>query len=127
MDDNSLRNTRGIHARITEIRKELILRYGNIIAAVSNSTDPATTAALDSDRTSTAIAQHQIQVSTAGLVKAAEDLQTLIRQLQEFWLFGQLNTLGDGAVKAETDRDSEAVAKTIAELLERRERTGQAN
>jgi hypothetical protein len=54
-------------------------------------------------------------------IKAAEDLQTLIRQLQEFWLFGQLNTLGDSAVKAETDRDSEAVAKMIKELLERRE------
>jgi hypothetical protein len=60
-------------------------------------------------------------------VKAAEDLQTLIRQLQEFWLFGQLNTLGDGAIKTETDRDSEAVAKMIAELLERRETTSQAN
>jgi hypothetical protein len=45
----------------------------------------------------------------------------LIRQLQEFWLFGQLNTLGDGAVKAETDRDSEAVAKMIMEVLERKQ------
>jgi hypothetical protein len=60
-------------------------------------------------------------------IKAAEDLQTLIRQLQEFWLFGQLNTLGDGAVKAETDRDSQAVAKMIAELLERRETRNQTD
>lgn len=47
-------------------------------------------------------------------ITAAEDAQTFIRQLQEMWLFGHLNTLGDSRIQQQTNED----AKMIAELLQ---------
>lgn len=42
-------------------------------------------------------------------------MQSLIRQLQEMWLFGQLDTVGESRVLGETDR----MAKEVGELLGR--------
>jgi hypothetical protein len=49
-----------------------------------------------------------------GQIRASEDLLTLIRQMQEIWLFGKLDTIGDSKVQEETERD----AKVIVGLLE---------
>lgn len=46
-------------------------------------------------------------------IKAAEDLQMLIRHLQEMWLFGPLNTVGESQVQQQTDE----TAKIVGELL----------
>lgn len=52
-------------------------------------------------------------------ILAAEDVQTLIRQLEEMWLFGQLNTVGDSKVQQQTDQDAKAVADLLKQLAER--------
>ncbi|KAK5687962.1 hypothetical protein LTR17_026623 [Elasticomyces elasticus] len=46
-------------------------------------------------------------------IVTAENAQSLIRHLQEMWLFGQLDTLGDSKVQQQNDEH----AKSIAELL----------
>ena len=58
-------------------------------------------------------------------VRAAEDVQRLIRQLQEMWLFGQLDTMGDSKAQQRTDEDAKAVADLLKQLLERQQ--GSAN
>lgn len=52
-------------------------------------------------------------------IRAAEDVQTLIRQLQEMWLFGQLNTLGESKVQQQTDENAKAVADLLKQLMEK--------
>lgn len=44
-------------------------------------------------------------------------MQTLIRQLQEMWLFGQLNTLGESQVQRDTNANAKAVVGLLAQLL----------
>jgi len=52
---------------------------------------------------------------TRALIRATEDVLTLTRQMQEMWLFGQLNTLGRSKLEQETEED----AKVVQSLLER--------
>ncbi|KAF2026938.1 hypothetical protein EK21DRAFT_73169 [Setomelanomma holmii] len=55
-----------------------------------------------------------IREQTAGLIKTTQDLSTLIRDLQELWLFGGLDTLED-------KKDEEVVrekAGKVAEMIE---------
>nr|POE66165.1 mediator of rna polymerase ii transcription subunit 22 [Quercus suber] len=70
------------------------------------------------DRTTTAIMEYQMQVETAALIRSAEDLQALIRQLQEAWLFGQLNTTGNSKVQDETNENARQVAELLKKLLD---------
>ncbi|KAK4546684.1 hypothetical protein LTR36_001902 [Oleoguttula mirabilis] len=129
--DASLRNTPGLTARIDKLRDDLIKHFNAVVGLA---------AAESTDRNATALTQYQMQVETAALVRigldtrdgrmithrtqirAAEDMQSLIRQLQEMWLFGQLNTVGDSKVKQQTDEN----AKVVAELLEQLAQTQQS-
>ena len=43
----------------------------------------------------------------------------LIRQLQEMWLFGELNTVGESKAQQQTDEDAKVVAGLLQQLLER--------
>lgn len=49
-------------------------------------------------------------------IKAAEDLQMLIRHLQEMWLFGPLNTVGDSQVQQQTDENAKIVGDLLRQL-----------
>lgn len=51
-------------------------------------------------------------------VRAAEELQLLIRQMQEMWLFGQLNTLGESDVQQQTDENAKVVGELLKKVLE---------
>ncbi|KAH9866753.1 hypothetical protein J1614_008446 [Plenodomus biglobosus] len=55
-----------------------------------------------------------IKGAAAGLIKTAQDLSTLIRDLQELWLFGGLDTLSDSKDEAESRKK----AILVAEMLE---------
>lgn len=59
-------------------------------------------------------------------IRAAEDVQTLIRQLQEMWLFGQLNTLGESKVQQQTDENAKVVADLLKQLMEKQVVSGRA-
>lgn len=49
-------------------------------------------------------------------IKAAEDLQVLIRHLQEMWLFGPLNTVGESQVQQQTDESAKIVGELLRQL-----------
>jgi hypothetical protein len=49
-------------------------------------------------------------------IKAAEDLQMLIRHLQEMWLFGPLNTVGESQVQQQTDESAKLVGELLRQL-----------
>lgn len=50
-------------------------------------------------------------------IRAAEDVQSLVRRLQEMWLFGQLKTVDDeGAFESKTNEDAKAVAELLQQL-----------
>ncbi|KAH8719297.1 hypothetical protein GQ44DRAFT_623625 [Phaeosphaeriaceae sp. PMI808] len=55
-----------------------------------------------------------IKEQTAGLIKTTQDLSTLIRDLQELWLFGGLDTLSDPA----DEEANRTKAVKIAEMVE---------
>nr|POE79709.1 hypothetical protein CFP56_07774 [Quercus suber] len=57
------------------------------------------------------------------LIRSAEDLQTLIRQLQEAWLFGQLNTMGSSQAQNETDENAKQVADLLKAVLDHQTET----
>ncbi|KAK5128020.1 hypothetical protein LTR85_005137 [Meristemomyces frigidus] len=107
--DPSLRNTPGLTARIDKLRDDMIKHFNAVVGLA---------AAGNTDRNATALTQYQMQVETAALIRAAEDVQTLIRQLQEMWLFGQLNTVGDSKVKQQTDENAEMVAGLLKQLAQ---------
>ncbi|KAF2125980.1 hypothetical protein P153DRAFT_322875, partial [Dothidotthia symphoricarpi CBS 119687] len=47
------------------------------------------------DYATTAQREGRIREQTAGLVRTTQEISTLIRDLQELWLFGGLDTLGE--------------------------------
>ena len=49
-------------------------------------------------------------------VRSFEDIQTLVREMQELWLQGPLNTLGDSKAKQNTDDNAKAVADMLRML-----------
>ncbi|TKA29824.1 hypothetical protein B0A50_03188 [Salinomyces thailandicus] len=110
MDASLPRNTPALMGRIDKLYSEVIKHYEALVglAAIDNQTD----------RNTTALAQYQMQVETSALIRTIEDAQTLIRQLQEMWLFGQLDTLGDGEAKQRSDESAKALAGMLQRLVE---------
>ena len=51
----------------------------------------------------------------------AEEFQVLIRQMQEMWLFGQLDTIGQSEIQQQTDENAVAVADLLKKLLDRQQ------
>ncbi|KAI6881193.1 hypothetical protein D0869_00050 [Hortaea werneckii] len=113
--DASLRNTPALMNRIDKLYGDVIKHYEALVslAAVENATD----------RNSTALAQYQMQVETTALTRAIEEGQSFTRQLQEMWLFGQLNTIGDSEAKQRSDE----TAKQLSELLQQLAHTQKAD
>jgi hypothetical protein len=63
-----------------------------------------------------------VGVLTRGQIKTTQDLSTLIRDLQELWLFGGLDTLSDPADE-ETNRTK---AVEVAQMIEVLAKSGPA-
>lgn len=68
------------------------------------------------DYATTAQREGRIQEQTSGLIKTTQDISTLIRDLQELWLFGGLDTLGEDK-DGEEEREREKV-RLVAEMVE---------
>ena len=45
----------------------------------------------------------------------------LIRQLQEMWLFGQLNTIGESKVQQHADENAKIVASLLKQLVDKQQ------
>lgn len=110
--DPSIRNTANLTAYIDKLRNNLISRFENLVA----------TAAIErTDYNTTSYNALHMKDETAALIRAAEDLLSLTRQMQELWLFGQLDTLGKSAVEEKTEADARRVAELIQTLVRREE------
>ncbi|KAI9782318.1 MAG: hypothetical protein M1816_001931 [Peltula sp. TS41687] len=119
MDGNSQRTSTALLERTSNDVVQLLKRFENIIALspVRNS---------NHNRSSTtAVEAYQMEVETAALVRAAEDLLSLTRALKEAWLFGRLNTIGqrgegDGEGQQGQDgSDGGMDARAAEQILER--------
>lgn len=66
------------------------------------------------DYATSAMKELSVREAAAGLIKTTQDLSTLIRDLQEIWLFGGLDTLADPADE-EVNRQK---AIGVAEMVE---------
>ncbi|KAI7154559.1 hypothetical protein KC349_g7578 [Hortaea werneckii] len=107
--DASLRNTPALMNRIDKLYGDVIKHYEALVslAAVENATD----------RNSTALAQYQMRVETTALTRAIEEGQSFTRQLQEMWLFGQLNTIGDSEAKQRSDETAKELSGLLQQLF----------
>ncbi|KAJ5054411.1 uncharacterized protein L3040_000685 [Drepanopeziza brunnea f. sp. 'multigermtubi'] len=59
----------------------------------------------------------QMDVEMKGLVRAAEDLLQLSRELKELWLFGPLRGLEEGEEEGQMDEDSQKVGEMVEDML----------
>ncbi|KAF2717340.1 hypothetical protein K431DRAFT_288639 [Polychaeton citri CBS 116435] len=110
--DAPLRNSPALIGRIDKLRDELIKRYESVVELAGIERN---------DRNTSAVSQFQMRVDTAALIRAAEDLQSLIRQLQEMWLFGHLSTLGESKIEQQTDETAGDVARLLQQLAEKQQ------
>ncbi|MCJ1358772.1 MAG: hypothetical protein MMC33_008772 [Icmadophila ericetorum] len=93
-----------------KIITQLVQRFENLVAL----------APLENyNRLDTAVTAYQVEVETAALIKAAEDVLLLTRSLKEAWLFGPLDTMRESQAEAKTEEHARAVAEGLKELLEK--------
>jgi len=64
----------------------------------------------------------QIEVETAALIRAAEDLLKLTRELKEMWLFGPIRGLGEGQDETKIDEDAKKAGEMVQALLSMQEK-----
>ncbi|KAJ9618332.1 hypothetical protein H2203_009250 [Taxawa tesnikishii (nom. ined.)] len=101
------RNTEAFEKRINKLGQLLIKRFENLVelAAITNS-----------DRNATALNAYQAQIETNAIIRGAEDILSLTRNMQELWLFGQLKTLEASSVQHSTDEEASIVARLLEEF-----------
>ncbi|KAF2456359.1 mediator complex, subunit Med22 [Lineolata rhizophorae] len=110
--DTSLRSKAALDARINKLTKGLVEKFENMIAL----------AAIEStDSLSTAQVAFQLEVETAALVRIAEDVLALTRQMQEMWLFGKLKTVGQSEAEKRTEENARVVTELLRKLTEERD------
>jgi len=61
----------------------------------------------------------RMEVESAALVRAAEDLLQLTRELKEMWLFGPLRGIGEGEGEGKMDEDSQKVREMVEALFKK--------
>ncbi|PSK51695.1 hypothetical protein B9Z65_2962 [Elsinoe australis] len=110
------RNTPALLTKIDQLRNSLIKRFENLVELASIE---------KTDRNTAALHEYQMQVETTGLVRAAEAIMTLTRQMQELWLFGQLNTLEVTEIQDKVDIQATGVAELLQKLVEMERQQGQ--
>ncbi|KAI9751012.1 MAG: hypothetical protein M1835_001295 [Candelina submexicana] len=92
---------------------QLAQRFENIIALAPISAP---------ERNATAVDAYQLEVETAALIRAAEDILTLTRSLKEMWLFGQLDTIGESKFNERTEEAARGVLEGLQKVVEMREK-----
>ncbi|KAK4949999.1 hypothetical protein LTR28_007185 [Elasticomyces elasticus] len=55
-------------------------------------------------------------------IRTAEEVLSLTRQMQEMWIFGQLNTVGESETERKTDENAKVVARLLEKLLAKQNR-----
>ncbi|OBT58930.1 hypothetical protein VE04_00857 [Pseudogymnoascus sp. 24MN13] len=93
----------------------MLLRFKNII-------ELATTNKGDVTAEVAAAQAFQTNVETQALIRAAQDLLSLTREMKELWLFGPLRGLGEGEEGGSIDDNSKRVVEMVEAMIQ--ERTG---
>ncbi|KAI9713624.1 MAG: hypothetical protein M1812_006596 [Candelaria pacifica] len=106
--DNTQRNSQALTKRIDVSTAQLAQRFENIIALAPISAP---------ERNATAIDAYQLEVETAALIRAAEDILTLTRTLKEIWLSGQLDTIGESKFNERTERAARGVLEALDKVV----------
>lgn len=97
-----------LHGRINILTHQLRSRMVNIIRL----TKPPQHHTI----VNTATEQLRIDVESTALIRAAEEVMVLTRELKDLWLFGGLDTLHRGE-KSAADTAMEADAKVVYEFM----------
>ncbi|CZR67263.1 uncharacterized protein PAC_17162 [Phialocephala subalpina] len=102
----------------------LIDREGNAIAEMlkrfHNLVRLAATPVEDGATKEVAAAQaFQMNAESAALVRGAEELLQLTRELKEMWLFGPLRGIKEGEGEGKMDEDSVKVGEMVEALLKK--------
>ncbi|KAL2047139.1 hypothetical protein N7G274_001158 [Stereocaulon virgatum] len=105
MDPNQRTSNALLERSATDVA-QLLRRFENIVAYTPDE---------GNDRNKAAVGVYQMEVESAALVRAAEDILSLTRVLKESWLFGKLHTVGT----SDAEKRAEAAAAKVAEGLAR--------
>ncbi|KAK4987160.1 hypothetical protein LTR66_007675 [Elasticomyces elasticus] len=100
-------------ARIETLRDNLTKRFDTLVSFA---------AIEDTDRNTTALNELKIVSESAALIRTAEEVLSLTRQMQEMWIFGQLNTVGESETERKTDENAKVVARLLEKLLAKQNR-----
>ncbi|KAF2434437.1 hypothetical protein EJ08DRAFT_675933 [Tothia fuscella] len=73
----------------------------------------------NNDLATTSSKAYRMDMATQGMIRAAEDLLSLIHQMKEIWLFGKLDTTRSSEVQEQTEEDAKAIVALLRELKER--------
>ncbi|KAF2225115.1 hypothetical protein BDZ85DRAFT_88664 [Elsinoe ampelina] len=107
--DGIPRNTPAVLSKIDQLRNSLIKRFENLVEMAEIKR---------TDRNTTALLEYRIQVETTGLVRTAEEILALTRQMQEMWLFGHLNTLEVSDMQDKVDTQAQEIAALLKQLTD---------
>jgi hypothetical protein len=123
-------------ARITALSSTLIKRLENILAvALDDNTSQRGETRAPPLLVETSVHQLQLDVETAGVIRAAEEIMMLTRTMKEIWLFGELNTIkadtstangADEAAAKKMQQDVALVESGFQKFLEKHESVLQA-
>ncbi|KFY41153.1 hypothetical protein V494_03161 [Pseudogymnoascus sp. VKM F-4513 (FW-928)] len=91
----------------------MLLRFKNII-------ELATTNKGDVTAEVAAAQAFQTNVETQALIRAAQDLLSLTREMKELWLFGPLRGLGEGEEGGSIDDNSKRVVEMVEAMIQER-------
>ncbi|KAJ8108362.1 hypothetical protein OPT61_g8227 [Boeremia exigua] len=91
-----------------------------ILKVVKMDGAPPSTMNAANDYATSAAKELTIREQTAGLIKTTQDIATLIRDLQELWLFGGLDTLQNPADEEAQKKKADEVAGIIEVLAQQK-------
>ncbi|KAI4274724.1 MAG: hypothetical protein LQ337_003723 [Flavoplaca oasis] len=69
------------------------------------------------DRNAAAVDAYKMEVETAALIRAAEDILSLTRTMKEMWLFGKLDTVGTNEAEERADKSARGVEEGLRRLM----------
>ncbi|KAI4182996.1 MAG: hypothetical protein L6R41_005660 [Letrouitia leprolyta] len=69
------------------------------------------------DRNAAAVNAYRMEVETAALIRAAEDILSLTRVMKEMWLFGKLQTVGTNEAEERAEKSAKGVEEGLKKLM----------
>ncbi|KAL3425010.1 hypothetical protein PVAG01_04291 [Phlyctema vagabunda] len=111
--DGGQRTTTSLIDREERLVADLLTRFKNLVSLATAPVEAGATKEVAASQT------QQMEVESAALVRAAENLLVLTRELKEMWLAGPLRGLGEGEGEGTIDDDAKQVGQMVEKLLEK--------